>query len=331
MSSPFILVVGGAGFIGSHACKTLHRQGFRPVVVDDLSNGDAAAAKWGPVIFGRAGDNGLMRRVVRKFRPVGVLYFASFIESSISKIDPIKYYKNNIAEFLECSSILIEENVGRVVFSSSAAVYGGDSSTPISETQDLNPLTPYGHSKAVVEHILQELSLAHDLRYCALRYFNAAGADPEGELSENHEPETHLVPLAIRASFDPSSELRIYGTDYDTPDGTCIRDYVHVSDLAEAHVAALKRLISGGENLIANLGAGRGHSVREVIDMVQVVSGKPVRVREMPRRAGDPAILVADISRAKRELNWSPGRSRLETIVQDALNVLGRRLTNAQS
>lgn len=318
MSAPTVLVTGGAGFVGSHACKALARAGYQPVVYDNLSNGIRDAVRWGPLEVGDLEDEARLAEVVVRHKPVGVLHFAAFIEAGESVREPERFYQNNVAGTLALLRVMRAAAIDKIVFSSTAAVYGEPEVTPIPETHPLRPVNPYGRSKLMVEEVLGDVSAAQGLRYCALRYFNAAGADPDGELGENHDPETHLIPLVLQAAYGLRPEIAIFGTDYDTPDGTCIRDYVHVSDLAEAHVLALRRLLEGGDNLVANLGTGRGYSVQEVIEAVEDVVGLPVKVREAPRRPGDPAVLVAAPARAQKELGWAPKHLHLRDQVRHA-------------
>ena len=319
MSAPTVLVTGGAGFVGSHTCKALARAGFLPVTYDNLSNGVVEAVKWGPLETGNLHDEARLAAVVARHKPVGVLHFAAFIEAGESVREPARFFQNNVAGTLALLRVMHLAGIDKIVFSSTAAVYGEPEVTPIPETHPLRPMNPYGRSKLMVEEVLRDVSAAEGLRYCALRYFNAAGADPDGELSENHDPETHLIPLVLQAAYGLRPEIAIYGTDYDTPDGTCIRDYVHVSDLAAAHVLALRRLLGGGENLVANLGTGRGYSVREVIDTVKDVTGRAIPVREADRRPGDPAVLVAKVDHAQRDLGWRPEYEKLFKHVKHAV------------
>lgn len=301
-----ILVLGGAGFVGSHCCKALAAQGFVPVTFDSLENGAEAAVRWGPLEVGDLGDGLRLAQVLLRHRPRAVIHCAAFIEAGQSVTEPLRFYHNNLAKTLTLLEAMQATGVGLLVFSSTAAVYGAPDLVPIPEEHPLRPTTPYGRSKVMVEQILADMNRAWGLRSVALRYFNAAGADPAGDLAERHHPETHLIPLAIRAAYGWGPGLRVFGDDYTTPDGTCIRDYVHVSDLAEAHGLALRWLLDGGETLTVNLGCGRGASVREVIDCVGRVVGRPVPVTPAPRRAGDPPVLVADPSRAHAVLGWHP-------------------------
>ena len=326
MTKPAVLVTGGAGFVGSHSCKALARAGFLPVAYDNLSNGVAETVKWGPLEAGDLHDEARLAQVVAAHRPVGVLHFAAFIEAGESVRDPLRFYHNNVAGTLALLRVMAGTGLDKLVFSSTAAVYGEPEQVPIPESHARKPVNPYGRSKLAVEQILTDIAATGTLDYCALRYFNAAGADPDGELGENHDPETHLIPLALQAALGLRPEIALFGTDYATPDGNCIRDYVHVSDLAEAHVLALRRLLAGGGNLTANLGTGLGHSVRAVIDTVQQVTGRPVPVRAAARRDGDPAALVADATHARRALDWQPRRSDLETQIRDAAHAPSRCL-----
>lgn len=317
-SSPVVLVTGGAGFIGSHACKALAASGCRPVVYDDLSNSDRDAVKYGPLEIGALADAARLADVFRRHRPAAAMHFAGFIEAGESVRNPGAFYRNNVGGALFLLQAMQEAGVDRLVFSSTAAVYGDPEHVPIPEDHPLRPVNPYGRSKLMVENILADMAAAHGLRYVALRYFNAAGADPDGELTENHRPETHLIPLVLQAAYGLRPDIAVFGDDYDTPDGTCIRDYVHVSDLADAHVRALRRLLDGGDGLTANLGTGRGHSVREVVETAARVVGRAVPVRAAARRPGDPARLVADPALARRELGWVCRHPDLETQIRHA-------------
>lgn len=306
MFPPRILVTGGAGFVGSHTCKALARAGFLPVTYDDLSNGIGEAVRWGPLEVGNLADRTRLAAVFDRHRPAAVIHFAAFIEAGVSVREPGRFYENNVAGTLSLLRAMEQAGCDRIVFSSTAAVYGDPDHTPIAEDHPLRPVNPYGRSKLMVENILADLTAAHGLRVATLRYFNASGADPERELGENHQPETHLIPLVLQAALGLRPEIAIFGFDYDTPDGTCIRDYVHVADLADAHVLALRHLLDGGACLTANLGTGHGFSVLEVVKAVEAVTGLSVPVRRADRRPGDPAILVADNRLARTELHWRP-------------------------
>jgi UDP-arabinose 4-epimerase len=313
-----VLITGGAGYIGSQTAKFLARSGVTPVVLDDLSTGHREAVRWGPFAQGSLGDRDFIRRVLRTYRFDGVIHFAGNAYVDESVVNPRKYFRNNVSNTLNLFDAMQEAGVQNVVFSSSCAVYGVPEQLPISECHPLKPISPYGDSKLFVERILQWYEGAYGLRWIALRYFNAAGADEEGEAGEDHDPETHLIPLAIHAALGRVPQVVIMGTDYPTPDGTAIRDYVHVCDLADAHIRALYYLLDGGESLALNLGTGRGHSVREVIRTVEKVLGRPVPHINAARRAGDPSSLVADPSGAFEVLHWKPRFSQLNEIVETA-------------
>jgi UDP-glucose-4-epimerase GalE len=314
-----ILVTGGAGFIGSHAAKALAAAGFLPVVLDDLSRGHTHAVKWGPVISANIADSSLVRRIIEKHDIKAVLHFAASAYVGESMSAPRTYFLNNVRNTLNFLEAVADSSVNQIVFSSTCATYGIPESLAVGEEHPQRPVNPYGESKLFVERVLHWYAQAYGLRWVILRYFNAAGADPQGEIGEQHDPETHLVPRVIQAALGRLPEIEIFGNDYDTPDGTAVRDYVHVSDLADAHVLALQHLLGGGPNCALNLGTGRGHSVREVIDTVEKLTGRKVRVRIRPRREGDPPVLVARSSRAMELLDWFPRQSNLETIVRTAL------------
>jgi UDP-arabinose 4-epimerase len=313
-----VLVTGGAGYIGSHAAKALSRAGFEPVVVDNLSRGHREAVRWGPFVKADVGDRAALRRVFREYSIDAVMHFAAFAYVGESMQAPGRYFENNVVCTLNLLEAMLEEQVKKIVFSSTCATYGDPQQIPIAEDHVQRPVNPYGESKLMVERLLHWYSAIHGFDAVALRYFNAAGADPEGELGECHNPEPHLIPLALSAALGSIGALDIYGSDYDTPDGTAIRDYLHVSDLADAHVAALRYLHAGGASDAFNLGTGRGYSVREVVKMVEQVAGRKVPVRECARRSGDPARLIAEASKAARVLSWHPRCSSLEQIVSTA-------------
>ena len=313
-----ILVTGGAGYIGAHACKALAAAGFLPVAFDNLSYGHAEAVRWGPFERGDIADRRRLDEVFARYRPAAVMHFAAFAYVGESVTDPGKYYRNNTAGTLTLLEAMRDHGVGALVFSSTCATYGVPERVPIVESEPQAPINPYGMSKLMVEAMLRDFDTAHGLKSIALRYFNAAGADPECEIGESHDPETHLIPLALDAVSGNGRPLTVFGQDYDTADGTCIRDYIHVTDLAEAHVAALRSLLSGAESRAYNLGTGNGFSVRQVMDAVEKVTGRAVPHDVGPRRAGDPAALVADPSAANRELGWQPRMSDLDTIVATA-------------
>jgi len=317
-SSNIILVTGGAGYVGAHACKALAAGGYRPVVYDNLVYGHEAAVKWGPLETGELADRARLDEVIARYRPQAVMHFAAFTFVGESIADPGKYYRNNVAGTLSLLEAMRDQGIGKLVFSSTAATYGTPETVPIPESAAKAPINPYGHSKLAAEQMIADFGAAHGLRAAALRYFNAAGADADGEIGECHEPETHLIPLAMRAVTGDTPPLTVFGDDYPTPDGTCIRDYIHVSDLAAAHVLALGRLEQREGFDAFNLGTGAGASIREVLQAVEKVAGKPVPHAVGPRRAGDPAVLVSDPGKANRELGWTPFSSDLETIVSTA-------------
>jgi len=316
-----ILVTGGAGYIGSHAVKELLASGHATVTFDDLSQGRREAVTGGVFVEGDITDRGALKRCFREHAIDAVMHFAGKIAVGESVRDPLIYYHVNVTGSLALLEVMLEFGVRRLVFSSSAAVYGEPREEAITEDHPLAPASPYGRGKAFVESILADADAAFGLRYASLRYFNAAGADPGGKLGEAHDPETHLVPLVLRAALceqDTSARVDIFGTDYPTPDGTCIRDYIHVTDLARAHVLAVEKLAAGAPSAVYNLGNGKGYSVREVIDTARRVTGVAIRENAAARRPGDVAVLVASSRKAVRELGWKPGFDRLEDIVATA-------------
>ncbi|MEA2700656.1 MAG: UDP-arabinose 4-epimerase [Myxococcales bacterium] len=314
-----ILIVGGAGYIGSHTAKVVAASGLGPVVVfDNLSSGHRWALRWGTFEEGDLGDPAAIADVIKRHAVTAVIQFAAFIEVGESVRNPRKYFRGNVQNTLNLLDAMVDAGVRDLVFSSTAAVYGDPIKTPIPEDHPLAPVSPYGDSKLFVEKILQRYGDAYGLRWAALRYFNAAGADPDGGNGEDHSPESHLIPLAIKAALGLRGALQVFGTDYPTPDGTAVRDYVHVVDLAEAHLLALRHLAADKGSFAANIGTGRGHSVREVIAAVETAGGKPVPHQEVARRPGDPPVLVADASRAGALLGWRPRFPDLGTIVSHA-------------
>ena len=313
-----VLVTGGAGYIGSHTCKALAAAGYSPVALDNLVHGHRWAVRWGPFEQADLADREAIERFLRRHDIGSVIHFAAYAYVGESMADPGKYFRNNVAHTLNLLEAMRAVGVGRIVFSSTCATYGVPEAVPIAEGERQLPVNPYGESKLFIERALYWHGAAHGLRWTALRYFNAAGADPDGEIGEDHDPETHLIPLAIETALGRRRELQVLGTDYPTPDGTAVRDYVHVTDLADAHVRALRHLEGEGPSGALNLGTGRGHSVREVIAMVERVGGRKVNARNAPRRAGDPPVLVAAPGRARELLGWEPRWSSLETIVQTA-------------
>jgi UDP-glucose 4-epimerase len=313
-----ILVTGGAGYIGSVVVAQLVERGYEPIVVDDLSHGHRAALPASArLIVGDIADRALLDRIFSELQPQAVMHFAAFIEAGESMQRPEKYFRNNTANTLTLLEALLAHGVERFVFSSTAALYGTPEKTPIEENSPLQPSNAYGESKLLVEQMLDWLQRVHGLRYACLRYFNAAGA--AGEQGEDHQPESHLIPIALQVALGLRKEVAIFGTDYPTPDGTCVRDYVHVTDLAAAHLLVLEGL-KEKSRLIYNLGNGQGFSVREVIDTVRKVTGHAIAAPESPRRPGDPAVLVANSEKIKRELGWKPEYAGLFSIVRSAWN-----------
>ncbi len=313
-----ILVTGGAGYIGSHACKALARAGFLPVSYDSLEHGHADAVRWGPLEQGALADRARLDDVIDRHRPIAVMHFAAYAYVGESVRDPGKYYHNNVAGSLGLLEAMRDHGIDKLVFSSTCATYGVPQRLPLTEDHPQQPINPYGASKWMVERMLADFDAAHGLRSMSLRYFNAAGADPDGEAGERHDPETHLIPLVLEAATGTRPDITVFGSDYATPDGTCIRDYIHVSDLADAHVLALQALLGGAATTAYNLGNGKGFSVREVIDCARRVTGRDIAVSEGARRPGDPAVLVGDASRIRRELGWSPNYADLDTIIGTA-------------
>jgi UDP-arabinose 4-epimerase len=301
-----ILVTGGAGFVGSHACKALARAGYKPVTFDNLERGHDWAVKWGPLERGDLRDESELRRAFEMWEPWAVMHFAAFAYVGESNVDPLKYYDNNVGGTGNLLKACAAFECKNVVFSSSCATYGIPSRLPLAEDDAQQPVNPYGYTKLVAERMLREVDAAHGIRHVALRYFNAAGADPDGELGELHEPETHLIPLVLFAAMGRQPSINVFGNDYPTPDGTCIRDYVHVSDLADAHVAAVDWLAAGKVSSSFNLGNGRGFSVGEVIRTTEQVTGLAIKTEVSPRRSGDPPVLISDSSKARKLLGWEP-------------------------
>jgi UDP-glucose-4-epimerase GalE len=316
--SKTILVTGGAGYIGSHACKALARAGYEPVAYDSLVRGHRAAVRWGPLVEGDLADRALLAATLKRHRIAAVMHFAAFAYVEESVREPALYFRNNVINTLGLFEAMREVDVGRIVFSSTCATYGVPERVPIAEDTPQRPVNPYGEGKLMVERALRWLDPAYGFRYASLRYFNAAGADPDGEIGEDHEPETHLIPLILQAALKQRAQIAVYGTDYPTPDGTAVRDYIHVQDLAEAHVRALQYLEGGGASVALNLGTGSGHSVRETIASAERVTGLNIPKRDAARRAGDPPALVADARRARDVLGWRARLSDLDTIMATA-------------
>lgn len=312
-----ILVTGGAGYVGAHACKALARADFTPVVFDNLSTGHRDFVRWGPFAEGDIRDCRAVLQAFRDYRPDAVLHFAACAYVGESVVDPQKYYDNNVTGSLSLLRAMLEVGCRNIVFSSSCAIYGQPEELPIGEAAPKNPLSPYGASKLMVERLLSDYGCAYGLSSIALRYFNAAGADPDGEIGELRDPETHLIPRAMMAIQGHIADFAVFGSDYDTPDGTAIRDYIHVSDLADAHVASVRRLLGGGRSGQFNLGTGQGYSVQQVLDAIAAETGVSLQTIGS-RREGDPAILVADASHSRAELGFTPESSDLSSIIKSA-------------
>lgn len=319
-----ILVTGGAGYIGSHTCKELAKQGHCVVVYDNLSTGHRAFVQWGDFEHGDIRDTEKLRACLRTHRPDGIIHFAASAYVGESVLDPGKYFRNNVVGTLSIIEAMRDEGVRNIVVSGTCAVYGQPDIVPISEVCRPDPINPYGASKLFMERMLADFETAHGLRWLSLRYFNAAGSSPLGEIGELHTPETHLIPRVMMAALEQIPAIDIFGTDYDTPDGTCIRDYIHVDDLAQAHILAMAHLLKNGESLPLNLGTEKGFSVREIIKGTEKITGRPIPCEEGPRRHGDPACLIADATRASGILGWQ-AKASLDKILIDAWNYLSRQ------
>jgi UDP-arabinose 4-epimerase len=313
-----ILVTGGAGYIGSQACKALAQAGYLPVTFDNLVFGHPWAVRWGPLVQGDISDRAALDRAFEEHQPAAVMHFAAFAYVGESVTNPGKYFRNNVAGTLTLLEAMRDHAQTRLVFSSTCAVYGNPKTDLIDEDHPREPINPYGASKLMIERMLQDFGTAHKLRSVSLRYFNAAGADPAGEIGEAHDPETHLIPLVLAAAAGERACVNVFGDQHGTPDGTCIRDYIHVCDLARAHVLALQSLESRDGSTAYNLGTGEGFSVNDVIAAARQVTGRTIPVQVGPARAGDPARLVADATRMRRELAWQPEQSGLHRIIESA-------------
>jgi len=313
-----ILVTGGAGYIGSHVVKALGEEGHELLIYDNLSTGHEWAVLSGRLLRGDLADRTAIREALRDFRPEAVMHFAASIQVEESVREPLAYYRNNVVHTLNLLEAIRQTGTTRFLYSSTAAVYGIPETIPVDERAPLRPINPYGASKVMVEQVLADLAAASDFRYCALRYFNVAGADPEGRIGQAYRDATHLITRALKTVKGESPKLSIYGTDYPTSDGTCVRDYIHVDDLASAHLSALDRLMRTGETEIMNCGYGHGYSVREVVDVARKVTGVDFPVEETGRRAGDPPALVADSRRIRELTGWKPLHDDLEFIIQTA-------------
>lgn len=323
MSRNTVLVVGGAGFIGSHTAKLLAKQGYHPVVYDNLSTGHRDNVRWGPFVEGDILDMQKLINTIKRYNPNAIIHFAAAAYVGESVENPAKYYQNNVNGTLSLLEASRLTGLCPIIFSSSCATYGIPAKLPISENELQHPINPYGRTKLIAEQMLADYAQAYDLKFVALRYFNAAGADIEGELGENHTPETHLIPRAMMAVSGRIPSLDIFGDDYDTPDGTCIRDYIHVVDLARAHVLAVEYLLNGSANMAVNLGTGRGASIKEILDAIQNITGSVVPVTMRARRAGDPPILYADPALAAKKLGFKALHSDLDTIIRTAAPFFG--------
>lgn len=315
-----ILVCGGAGYIGAHMCKALAAEGYEPVVFDNLSSGHRHAVKWGPLVVGDIRDRRALDDCFAAHRPAAVIQFAASIEVGEGEANPLKFWNNNVGGTVTLLEAMAGAGVTALVFSSTCATYGIPERMPIGESEPQRPFSVYGETKLAVEKALAATAKISPLRYASLRYFNAAGASPDGEIGEEHDPETHLIPNALKAAAGIGSAMKLFGTDYDTPDGTCVRDYIHVMDLAAAHLAALRLLLDGADSFVCNLGTGTGLTVREILSTVEAVTGRPVPVEESPRRPGDVPRLVADPSFAQEHLGFFPQYSDVGTVIRDAWN-----------
>ena len=313
-----IVVTGGAGYIGSHACKALVKAGYVPISYDNLSKGHAHAVKWGPLETGDILDGDRLDQVFRHYQPSAVMHFAALAYVGESVDHPMDYYHNNVVGTLTLLNRMLHHGTKHFIFSSTCAIYGNPIEIPITEDHKKEPVNPYGNTKLVVERMLADLAAINKLKFVSLRYFNAAGADPDGDAGENHDPETHLIPLVLQTAAGTRTHIDIYGNDYDTPDGTCIRDYLHVTDLVDAHIRALEYLLNNGKSNFYNLGTEKGYSVNEIINRARQVTGKVIDVNSAPRRPGDPSALVAGSSKIKRELGWTLKYSDLDSILTSA-------------
>lgn len=320
MNSKNILVTGGAGYIGSHTCKVLAHWGYTPIAFDNLAYGHRWAVKWGPMVEGDILDHEALDKVMRQYKPDAVIHFAAYAYVGESVAEPLKYYRNNVDGSLYLLEAMLNHGIDQFIFSSTCATYGVPEHMPITENHPQQPVNPYGNSKLMIEQIIRDFDAAYNLRSIALRYFNAAGADADGEIGEDHNPETHLIPLVLDAATDRESDITVFGDDYDTPDGTCIRDYIHVTDLADAHILALRALENGSQSTAYNLGNGQGFSVQEVVETARKVTGKNITAITGSRRPGDPARLVGDATRITNELGWKPNYPDLHSIIETAWN-----------
>ncbi len=325
--SKTILVTGGAGYIGSHVCKALRKKGYEPIVYDNLCSGNASAVKWGSFVEGDIRNREKLSETIKKFKPEAIMHFAALIQVAQSVSDPSLYYNNNVYG----SFCLLEEarlhDIQHMVFSSTAAVYGLPEVSPITESTKKAPINPYGRTKLMMEEMIADYSKAYGLNAAILRYFNAAGADPEGETGTAYKVDSHIIPLLMSVASDQLDSIKIYGTDYPTPDGTAIRDYIHVTDLADAHILALEHLMEGRGSVTLNLGTTKGYSVADVVATARKVTGKTIPSINVERRAGDPSVLIADATQARGIFHWNPKLSDLEEIIKTAWNWKQKQLS----
>jgi UDP-glucose-4-epimerase GalE len=313
-----IIVTGGAGYIGSHTCKVLKQKNYNPITIDNLSTGHMEAVKFGPLIKGDTNDFDLLVDTFKKYKPIAVMHFAADAIVTESMKDPKKYYTNNVKNTINLLNAMIETSIKNIIFSSTCAIFGNPKYTPICEDHPKNPISPYGKSKLMIEEILQDYNMSYSLNFASLRYFNAAGADIDLEIGEKHENETHLIPIAIENALNIRDCMHVYGSDFETKDKTAIRDYIHVLDLASAHIKALEYIIKNKKSLTLNLGTEKGFSVLEIINMVEKISGKKLKIKLTNKREGDPAELYANAKKAKKLLNWELKYSNLKTIITSA-------------
>ncbi|TGQ95693.1 UDP-glucose 4-epimerase GalE [Mesorhizobium sp. M8A.F.Ca.ET.208.01.1.1] len=325
MTGKAILVTGGAGFIGSHTCKLLAAAGYLPVAFDNLSRGNEKSVAWGPLVVGDIRDRAAVEAAIATYRPTAVIHFAALAYVGESVQQPAEYYSTNVTGTIAVLDAARAHAIENIIFSSSCATYGVPEALPVRESSSQNPISPYGRTKLMGEQIIGDYASAYGMKFAILRYFNACGADPDGELGEWHTPETHLVPRVLMAASGIIDEIEVFGTDYETPDGTCVRDYIHVSDLARAHLKALQHLEGGGQSLAVNLGTGQGVSIREIVQAVSRVTSRPVPAVFRARRPGDPAELYADPSKARAHLGFVPELSDIDTIVRTAAPFFGLR------
>jgi UDP-glucose-4-epimerase GalE len=313
-----ILVVGGAGYIGSYMCKYLSLSGYTPIVLDNLVYGHRQAVKWGPFFQGNMEDSCLLDKIFTEFDIIAVMHFAAYAYVGESVVDPGKYYQNNVAATISLLQAMVKNKINNFIFSSTCATYGVPETTPITEQAPQQPINPYGYTKVMVEQILADFKNAHGLESISLRYFNAAGADPDGEVGEDHKPETHLIPLVLQTALGQRKQIEIFGDDYQTRDGSCIRDYIHITDLAQAHLLAVESLLHGESGDNFNLGNGEGYSVKEIVKLAREITGQKIPAKIVDKRPGDPAVLIGSSQKAKEILGWKPEFPEIEVILETA-------------